>query len=426
MRLFEHVVECLAHGRQPAFATLAEVGYLMRTTAVYGNGKFGVGDFEAVRAGGVFSLPFQAEMLTVYLARLLSFDLVEHIARARAPERAVALEPPVARCLGVGNATGLGMAPFLVTHPRLLDRWILARELGLARVRAVEHAEPKRVARFAELLGRAKRHVAQWRTDDARQLARIETLAVGLEWLTRWSEQAGLASIRTPWETVMRAAESRECVELEEMTLSLLLELYPELVDALEDSTGADERLATAPAMRVHELGAMIERDYGWALEFDFDDPKEQHRFWYYSEEKEEPRLGERYSEPGAEREYPLHVARDVRELHRALDALGPSWRDRSVAEFLLEAPRHRRAVRRVQSLAGSDYAEIRDNVIAESCLPIDMLRCKLAIFGANKFDPKSDRWTRITLFQGAPPPGELAREDVDDWAFPVIPGDGA
>ena len=50
------------------------------------------------------------------------------------------------------------------------------------------------------------------------------------------------------------------------------------------------------------------------------------------------------------------------------------------------------------------------------------MLRCKLAIFGANKFDPKSDRWTRITLFQGAPLPGALDREDVDDWAFPVIP----
>ena len=79
VRLFRHVVECLASGRQPTFAKVAEVGYLMRTTAVYGNGKYGIGDFEAVRAGGVFSLPFQAEMLTVYLARALSFDLVEHI-----------------------------------------------------------------------------------------------------------------------------------------------------------------------------------------------------------------------------------------------------------------------------------------------------------------------------------------------------------
>ena len=78
--------------------------------------------------------------------------------------------------------------------------------------------------------------------------------------------------------------------------------------------------------------------------------------------------------------------------------------------------------MRRVQSLAGAEYAEIRDNVIGETCLPIDMLRCKLAIFGASKFDPKSDRWTRITLFQGAPLAGELEPEDLDDWAFPVIP----
>ena len=422
VRLFEHVVDCLADGRQPAFSTVAEVGYLMRTTAVYGNGKFGIGDFEAVRAGGVFSLPFQAEMLTVYLARLLSFDLVEHIARARAPDRAVALDPRVARCLGVGNATGLGMAPFLVTHPRLLDRWIHTRELGLARVRAVERSAPERIARFAALFARARRHVSQWRTADARQSARIETLAAELEWLSRWTENAELANIRTPWDAVMRAAESRGCVELEEMTLSLLLESHSELVDALEDDTGADERLATAPAMRVPELVEIIERDYGWALAVDFDDSKEQHRFWYYSEEKEEPRLGERFSEPGAEREYPLHVARDVQELHRALDALGPARRECSVAEFLLEAPWYRRTVRRVQSLADSEYAEIRDNVIGEDCLPIDMLRCKLAIFGASKFDPKSDRWTRITLFQGAPLPAELDRVDADDWAYPVTP----
>ena len=66
-----------------------------------------------------------------------------------------------------------------------------------------------------------------------------------------------------------------------------------------------------------------------------------------------------------------------------------------------------------MQSLAGIDYAEIHDNVIGEGCLPIDMLRCKLAIFGASKFDPKSDRWTRITLFQGAPLLGELDLGDA-------------
>ncbi len=38
LRLFEHVVNHLAQGRQPDLDLLASVGYLMRTTAVYGSG----------------------------------------------------------------------------------------------------------------------------------------------------------------------------------------------------------------------------------------------------------------------------------------------------------------------------------------------------------------------------------------------------
>jgi len=39
------------------------------------------------------------------------------------------------------------------------------------------------------------------------------------------------------------------------------------------------------------------------------------------------------------------------------------------------------------------------------------MLRCKLACFGASRFDPRSDRWVRISLFQNAPYPDDLHAE---------------
>lgn len=82
--------------------------------------------------------------------------------------------------------------------------------------------------------------------------------------------------------------------------------------------------------------------------------------------------------------------------------------------------PRHRNAVRRVQTLAHCPYGEIRDNLIARSCLPIDMLRCKLSFFGASRFDPRSDRWTRITLYGGAPTFVDVAEgRDCDDWWMP-------
>ena len=42
IRLFDHVVDCLSNGLQPSIENITKIGYLMRTTAVYGNGKFGI------------------------------------------------------------------------------------------------------------------------------------------------------------------------------------------------------------------------------------------------------------------------------------------------------------------------------------------------------------------------------------------------
>jgi hypothetical protein len=46
------------------------------------------------------------------------------------------------------------------------------------------------------------------------------------------------------------------------------------------------------------------------------------------------------------------------------------------------------------------------------------MLRSKLAFFGATNFDPRSDRWLRITMYQGAPYPSELHDMPADDWLY--------
>jgi hypothetical protein len=69
--------------------------------------------------------------------------------------------------------------------------------------------------------------------------------------------------------------------------------------------------------------------------------------------------------------------------------------------------------VRRAQIARRHPLSEIRDNLIAEDLLPIDLLRCKLAFFGAGRFDPRSDKWVRISLFQGAPYPSEMAGRPV-------------
>ena len=63
-------------------------------------------------------------MMLVYLVRQFTFDQVNHIAKSKNPNKALSLDLRSARNLGIGNSTGLGMAPFIVNHPTLLHNWI--------------------------------------------------------------------------------------------------------------------------------------------------------------------------------------------------------------------------------------------------------------------------------------------------------------
>ena len=47
-------------------------------------------------------------------------------------------------------------------------------------------------------------------------------------------------------------------------------------------------------------------------------------------------------------------------------------------------------------------------------------MRLKLSFFGALKFDPRSDKWLRICMFQGAPLPEQLKNYD-DHWIDSLI-----
>ena len=78
--------------------------------------------------------------------------------------------------------------------------------------------------------------------------------------------------------------------------------------------------------------------------------------------------------------------------------------------------------MRRVQTLADFEYGEVQANLLHRDCLPIHLLRFKLSMFGATRFDPKSRLWLRITLFQGAPLLGEIDDAVGDDWCFPCAP----
>ncbi|WP_347266713.1 hypothetical protein [Paracoccus sp. (in: a-proteobacteria)] len=406
VRLFRHVVERLAEGRQPDADEIDAVGYLMRTTAVYGSGKFGAADREIIADRPELAAPFQAEMLSVWLTREFTFDMVEHLARARAGARAARLDPALRRRLGVGNSTGLGMAPFLVRHPLLLNNWVTAREIALARVRALPEARPEAVVALKSALVQARDNAAAWHSAHELQLARLADLRADLDRIAGWLQDWPGAGDQ-PWDRLWRRGADQLSLEGQEALLALLLEPHGALVDDLVAGM-SDDNAAIARidgGMRLGEMRALLAQNYDWALAIDFADPASQARFWYVSEDKLEPRIGERLTDAGAELEQPLCIARLASELDQALR---DQPADLTLAEFLLRRPEQRFMARRVQMTRAAPYAEIRDNLIAADVLPIDMMRCKLAFFGASRFDPRSDKWVRISLFQDQPSPFDL------------------
>jgi len=417
VRLWSTVVDALAAGRQPDVETVENVGYLMRTTAVYGSGKFGAADRQSIADRAELIAPFQAEMLTVYLIRTFVMDLVEHMAAVASPE-AVRLDPEIRRRFGIGNSTGLGMAPFLVTHPRLINNWILAREQALARVRAVESATADEVDVFRRFVRRARRSVELWHSEHEIQKAKLHSLHQDLDALDEYVATVSAADVR-PWDALMRWAETALSLEGQELVVSLMLEPYGPLVDELSETMHADES-SPAPidgSTTVSTVRDQLAAAYGWALEIDWNSADANARAWYVSEEKLEPRLGERHVEPIDEYEQPLQPGRDAARMYVDLASWEPAT---TLARFLRVHPEHRHTARRLTVVRSSPYSEIRDNTIDATMLPIDMLRAKLAFFGATHFDPRSDRWVRINMFRGAPFPEELATADPDGWTYPL------
>ena len=102
-RLFNHVVEQLSQGLEPDKNLLLKVGYLYRTTAVYGSGKFGLADRFRIKNRDEIYGPFRLEMMLVYLVRQFTFDQVNHVAHHKNPKKAVKLSADTCKSLGISN-----------------------------------------------------------------------------------------------------------------------------------------------------------------------------------------------------------------------------------------------------------------------------------------------------------------------------------
>jgi len=412
VRVFEHIVSHLAQGQQPTPEELVNVGYILRTTAVYGNGKFGIADFKLLENNPDFNQSFSAQMCAVYLLREFSLDWIDYLAKQKGGEKACHLSRDLKRYLGVGNATGLGMAPYLINHPCIVDQWMSNREAALTAVLDC----PTDLEKYEQLLFLLNKAVCHLQQIDTQNQTQEQLNHCAINELQHFNTQLQqLIDHSTTWRDLLTASEHLS-LETQEILISCLMEIYPDLVDAFQELMNSNDSLNLGKGKKVQDLLLTLEHKYRWAIETDFSKAENNYWFWYRSQDKEEPRLGIRGEEIGEERELPLDIGRQVYRLHQALLICAA---DMPLTEFLLQQPQYRAIARRAWTLGHKAMGDIQMNVLHKNALPMHLLRCKLSIFGATKFDPRSDRWVRVSFFQGAP----LLDEIHDgEWLFPVLP----
>ena len=310
VRVFDHVVNSLSSGKQPNRDLLSKVGYLYRTTAVYGSGKFGLADRFRIKDRKEIYGPFRLEMMLVYLVRQFTFDQVNHIAKFRNPDNAVKLDENISRNLGIGNSTGLGMAPFIVNHPTLLHKWIYNREKALKDIRSIENVNSDEFLFFKNCLAKSRSIIDTWLTDSQYQNKKINSLKSDLIKFDKFIERDCSIKIKYLWNTIYLWVEKNLGEECIEYIVSMMMEPYDNIIDPLiNNMSSEEEKYFNIPAHRkVSELRTIIENNYRSIIKIDFKEKNSTANFWFISKNKEEPRVANRYEEHGSELEQPLAI----------------------------------------------------------------------------------------------------------------------
>jgi len=298
----------------------------------------------------------------------------------------------------------------------LLHNWIYSREDALKQIRSIQKVEIKDFDKFKECFEKSKLNINTWKTDSEYQTNKINILIKDLEVFEKNYLLDFEFNENFLWNNLYLWIEKELSEEGVEYIVSMLMEPYDNIINPLVENMSSEEDLYfDIPGERlVSNLINIIKNNYSNILDIDFDSPNEIANFWFISKNKEEPRVANRHEEEGSELEQPLAIARDVSKLFKRLKDYESS---KTIAEFLMTNNDLRHAVRRCFIIEKFPYSEIQDNTIGSQLVPIDMLRLKLSFFGAQKFDPRSDKWLRINMYQGAPLINELKNTD-DTWIY--------
>lgn len=422
LRIFRSVRQALARGAQPDIKELKRVGYIMRNTGLDGNGTFGTMPFAAIPQGHPLGTSYHAQMLSAYLMRELSVDLVEELARIDAPDTAVRLEPSVKRLIGVGNGSALGLAMLVYNRPVLVNAYISAY------LKVLDHvltdpavATTENLARLEELLDRTIRYRTFLTTSYRFFTSNMEIVGdlrrIRAEVRAARRGEVSVAAGESVLGAVHRMAAPRVSKEALHSFDTLLLELVPDFCDQVAASDLVfTEELGLDPRLRVAELRTIIERQYGWALDLPLNDEPFRDRVWYQSRAAEEPRSGPREEVPVAHELIPSYPVM-IRTLLTAIDEAEPDAGTHTVGELVATRPELEHIARLVVGLQDKPYAVPHADPHDTDFIPVWVIRFVNAfIHGLDRTEDHMGRDVRGIIFESAPYRDAIAAADASAW----------
>ena len=414
--MFNHFLENLSNGLQPEFEQVKKIGYLLRTTAVYGNGKFGIGDYNFKSDSKILRNGFWAEMLTVYMLKIFSIEYVNFLAKNKS-KNYTKLNDNISDYLGTGNATGLGMAPFVVNHPKLIHKWINTKQTLIKIALDQKTLSKNKLKLFRLLLENSKKHINQWEVEDKKQQNLINQSRKEIDQIINSKLLIKILNSDYPLKKLLLKFNGINN-ETREVLYSIFLELFPKVTDSYSGKMNATDKVTLNTNYSIAKIKSLIKLNYSWALKINFNHSSSKYFFWYVSETKQEPRLGLSKEDHGYEKRLPLHIAKQISDLNETLKKMPNKMK---ISEFCLKHHKFKSIIKRVLINEKHQFSEIHENLEGKKMRPTDILRFKLSFFGACKFDPKSNLWTRITLFQGVPLPKNLKENKTHMFSFPFL-----
>ena len=76
------------------------------------------------------------------------------------------LSDKISRHLGVGNATGLGMAPFIIKHPKLVHKWMSQFYKTIEDIKSKKKINNLKLKKFINLLKKSQKYLNEVLTND--------------------------------------------------------------------------------------------------------------------------------------------------------------------------------------------------------------------------------------------------------------------